>query len=147
MKVLTEKEFEELPHGEWIDCTAALPPVGWEVAVKTVDGKITALTRFIRYEDAPAEHGYWDNNYPGKGNLYIFAGVASWCRLPSPDSPFSAQLSAVTAQRDEMAGIIMELRQFSAIATKEMTTNVGDYVEIFERAVAAIAKCEVQNNG
>ena len=102
MKVLTEKEFEGIPHGEWLECADALPPVGWEVVVKTVDGKITALTRFIRYEDAPAEHGYWDNNYPGKGNLYLFKSVVSWCKLPSPDSPFSAQLATITAQRDDL---------------------------------------------
>ena len=43
------------------------------------------------------------------------------------------------AQRDELLTMIVSLREMSSIASKEMTTNRGDFIDWFEKA-EAIAK-------
>lgn len=68
---------------EWISVDEQLPPVGVEVLVYRPNSwrrKVTALTRFVQYEGAAAH--YWDNDYPGKGNLHLASAVTHWRYMP-----------------------------------------------------------------
>ena len=69
----------------WIACADQLPEIGQEVIVFTPrkGRKVTALSRFIHYEEATNFH--WDNSYPGKGNLHLQESVTHW--MPLPASP------------------------------------------------------------
>ncbi len=46
------------------------------------------------------------------------------------------------AQRDELLALLIELREVSSVATKEMTTVRGDFVDWFGKVQDAIAKCD-----
>jgi len=84
LKLYTYEEMEKLKEN-WISVKDALPPPGLEVLVyKTNKKKITALARFIRYEGCDEFIDYWwDNNYPGSGNMHTPKGVTYWRPMPS----------------------------------------------------------------
>lgn len=65
---------------QWISVRDQLPELGEEVIVFTNTGRVTALSRFIRYEGASTY--YWDNNYPGSGNMYLSESITHWMKLP-----------------------------------------------------------------
>lgn len=73
---------------EWISVEDRLPEIGREVIVyrpyKDVGKQITALCRYIRYEEATDY--FWDNNYPGSGeNIHTMsARITHWMPLPDP---------------------------------------------------------------
>lgn len=72
---------------KWISVKDQLPGIGEEVIVYCQPnndgmGKVTALCRYIRYEGAT--NFYWDNDYPGSGNLYIQEAITHWMPLPEP---------------------------------------------------------------
>lgn len=87
MKYYDYHEIDELPRGEWIECSDGLPPPGKEVIVETAKGKVTALARFIDYEGAPPERGRWDNQYPGKGNCHLMDSIIRWQPMPHSKTP------------------------------------------------------------
>lgn len=72
----------EQDAGEWISVNDKLPELGNEVNVLTIDSLVTSLARFIRNEDSPHFY-YWDNHYPGKGNMHLPESVTHWQPLPS----------------------------------------------------------------
>ena len=57
----------------WVSVDEALPHIAEEVVVRRTDGRITALARFIPYEGA-IEY-WWDNKYPGTGNMVLSRGI------------------------------------------------------------------------
>lgn len=72
---------------DWISVEDALPELGAEVLVycpRKECRKVTALARFIRYEGS--QDFYWDNDYPGKGNMHLAESVTHWMPLPPPPS-------------------------------------------------------------
>lgn len=71
---------------EWISVKDKLPPIGQEVIVyspksNSGDGRVTALCRKIRYEEAT--NFYWDNDYGGS-NVYVQDAITHWMPLPEP---------------------------------------------------------------
>jgi hypothetical protein len=69
---------------EWISVEDALPAIGVEVLVyrpRSERGKVTALARFISYEGS--RNFYWDNAYPGKGNMHIEQAITHWRPMPT----------------------------------------------------------------
>jgi hypothetical protein len=71
---------------EWINVKDQLPEIGREVIVFSPNsndgtGRVTALTRLIRYEEAT--QFYWDNSYGGS-NIYIQSAITHWMPLPEP---------------------------------------------------------------
>lgn len=72
----------------WISVSDRLPPIGQEVLVHvpgSARAPVTALMRLIPWEGSP--DFYWDNAYPGKGNMHIGPSVAHWMPLPAwPDA-------------------------------------------------------------
>ena len=84
MKMLTYMKFSAIIPGAWIACSDALPPCGPEVIVEVKSGKVTALSRYIRYQGALADQGYWDNHYPGIENRWAMESVVRWQRFPEP---------------------------------------------------------------
>jgi hypothetical protein len=83
MKIYDYTDIPLLPPGRWIDCKEALPPAGEEVIVVTGKGKVTALSRFDRYENSLPDEGWWDNRYPGKGNMHLFKNIVAWMPMPA----------------------------------------------------------------
>ena len=71
-----------MTKNRWISVGKQLPPIGEEVIVFVQGRGVTALTRGIRYEEAT--DFYWDNNYPGSGNLHLAEEVTHWQPLPAP---------------------------------------------------------------
>jgi hypothetical protein len=70
---------------EWINVKEKLPEIGTEVIVycpKCTVRKVTALARFIRYEEATDY--YWDNDYGGS-NIHVMDSVTHW--KPMPNKP------------------------------------------------------------
>lgn len=70
---------------DWINIKEKLPEIGTEVIVycpKCTVRKVTALARFIRYEEATDY--YWDNAYGGS-NIHVMDSVTHW--KPMPNKP------------------------------------------------------------
>ena len=68
-------------YNEWISINDRLPELGTEVIVKIIPGNlVTALTRYVRAENSVDY--YWDNNYPGYGNLYFPERITHWQPMP-----------------------------------------------------------------
>jgi hypothetical protein len=82
----------------WISVADCLPPVGTEVLVYRPGsdrGKVTALARFIRHE--AATDYWWDNAYPGKGNMHLDTSITHWMPLPAPPAAQAAGRSVADA--------------------------------------------------
>jgi hypothetical protein len=72
---------------DWISVEHRLPEIGREVLVyrpNSERGTVTALARFIRYEGA--SDFYWDNSYPGKGNMHLDTSITHWKPMPAAPS-------------------------------------------------------------
>lgn len=81
MYVVEYDEIDGLPD-IWIKSEHYLPPPGLEVIVETRSGKVTALARFVRHDECLPEDSWWDNAYPGKGNMHLFESIIHWRKLP-----------------------------------------------------------------
>jgi hypothetical protein len=79
----------------WISVKDALPPIGRNVLCYIPESsneytKVKALARFQHHEDAIDY--YWDNQYPGRGNMHIDCAVTHWRDLPKgPDAAPQAE--------------------------------------------------------
>ena len=79
----------------WISVKDHLPEIGKEVLVyrpNSERGTVTALARFIRYEGA--SDFYWDNSYPGKGNMHLDTSITHWMPIPAAPSRATNQEEA-----------------------------------------------------
>lgn len=76
-------QVEALTVPQWISVEDRLPPIGQEVIVSVPGGRapVTALMRLIRWEGAT--DFYWDNAYPGKGNMHLQTSITHWMPLPA----------------------------------------------------------------
>jgi hypothetical protein len=76
-------QVEALTVPQWISVETALPPIGQEVIVFVPGGRrlVTALMRLIRWDGAT--DFYWDNAYPGKGNMHLQTSITHWMPLPA----------------------------------------------------------------
>ena len=87
MKLYTYQEIDKL-NESWVSVKDALPPPGVEVIVYKPESehphnKITALARYIRYEGCNEALDYWwDNRYPGHGNMNLPESITHWRLMP-----------------------------------------------------------------
>lgn len=80
---------------DWISVNDRLPPIGEEVQVYIPSkNRITALALFIRYEGVVPKVGnknevswWWDNVYPGSGNMHLANSVSHWAPLMAAPAP------------------------------------------------------------
>jgi hypothetical protein len=85
---LKKAQGEDSARLEWISVADQLPAIGQEVIVHVPGSDrrpVTALMRLIAWEGSP--DFYWDNAYPGKGNMHIGKSVTHWAVMPAAPQP------------------------------------------------------------
>jgi hypothetical protein len=114
IKALAEGAAPTAAQAAWISVADRLPEIGTEVLVYrpgSERGKVTALARFIRHE--AATDYWWDNAYPGKGNMHLDTSITHWMPLPShaPHATLAASRDAESATSGATSAAKVELEE------------------------------------
>ena len=94
---------------DWISPDYELPELGEEVIVFTTSGRVTALSRRIRYE-GDKEYS-WGNAYGG-GNAYLPESILYWQSMPEAP-PRSKSMAAQSADMDRTDTVNLAIRDLS----------------------------------